>query len=107
MNRDLPGVALVITFFMTLFTFLSETVVSQILIDPLKNIILFLSIFISIALNVLRFRLQLQGYGTYQKKLDVKTFLFGSSNRGTQKMQQSEKLSKQTALTCPKTVTKI
>ena len=32
-----------------------------------------------------RFRLQLQGEGTYQKKLDVKTFLFSSSNRGTQR----------------------
>ena len=32
-----------------------------------------------------RFRLQLQGEGTYQKKLDVKTFLFSSSNRETQR----------------------
>ena len=54
-----------------------------------------------------RFQLQLQGVGTCQKKLDVKTFLFSSSNRGTQKMQWSEKPSKQTALTCPKTATKI
>ena len=32
------------------------------------------------------FRLQLQGEATYQKKLDVKTFLFSSSNRGTDAM---------------------
>ena len=32
-----------------------------------------------------RFRLQLQGEGTYQKKLNIKTFLFSSSNRGTQR----------------------
>ena len=45
---------------------------------------------------------------TYQKKLDVKTFLFSSSNRETDtKMQWSEKPSKKTALTCPKTATKI
>ena len=32
-----------------------------------------------------RFQLQLQGVGTCQKKLDVKTFLLCSSNRKTQK----------------------
>ena len=39
------------------------------------------------------------------KKINVKTFLFSSSNK--MKMQWSEKPSKQTALTCPKTATKI
>ena len=37
-----------------------------------------------------RFWLQLQGEGTYQKKLDVKTFLFSSSNRGTQRYNGRE-----------------
>ena len=32
-----------------------------------------------------RFQLQLQGEGTYQKKLNVKTFPFSSSNRETQR----------------------
>ena len=43
-----------------------------------------------------RFQLQLQGVGTCQKKLDVKTFLFSSSNRGTQRCngRKSRRLSK-------------
>ena len=32
-----------------------------------------------------RFQLQLQAEGTYKKKLDVKTFLFSRSDRGTQR----------------------
>ena len=55
----------------------------------------------------LRFGLLFQGEGTYPKKLDVKTFPICSSNRGASKLQWSEMPSKQKALVCPKTATKI
>ena len=53
---------------------------------PLK-IILFSQLFLFFAFECpSRFGLQLQGEGTYQKKLDVKTFLFcSSSNMDTQR----------------------
>ena len=55
----------------------------------------------------LRFWLLFQGEGTYKKKLDVITFPLSRNNRGASKLQWSEMPSKQKALVCPKTATKI
>ena len=55
----------------------------------------------------LRFGLLFQGEGKYPKKLNVKTFPISSSNRGASKLHWSKMPSKQKALVCPKTSTKI
>ena len=135
MTRDLPGVALAITFFMTLFTVYrtrqkglqidsgpmcllvfvcwhrevielkgwsrrrtTRSYSAQLLTaaDRCKNLITNINVsFEKYSIFKYswffcfecpsRFWLQLRGEGTYQKKLDVKTFLSSSSNRETQR----------------------
>ena len=63
----------------------------QILMNEMKN-----SIFVKIRFEYpSRFRLQLQGEGSYQTKLDIKTFFFSRSNREAQRCNgQKSRLSK-------------
>ena len=80
-TRDLPGVALVITFFTTLFTEKSNFLL-ELPFHEFSSFEKHHSIFVNICIYCFecpsRFRLQLQREGTYQKKLDVKIFLFSS-----------------------------